>query len=150
MRTAIAALALGVVVLWGTTAAQAQWSPGQPQLFTIEGIVAPDQATANKVGYDPLSIGFQGSDKQVWLGVLGARSLDGDSFQGREVVETLMPQSPNLLADGPKDLVAQLQGAPNGTRVVVQGMLIPATRNYMISSVKTLPAKAPAPAGLGN
>ena len=149
MRTAIAALALGVVVLWGTTA-QAQWSPGQPQLFTIEGIVAPDQATANKVGYDPLSIGFQGSDKQVWLGVLGARSLDGDSFQGREVVESLMPKSPNLLADGPKDLVAQLQGAPNGTRVVVQGMLIPASRNYMISSVKTLPAKAPAPAGLGN
>jgi len=149
MRTAIAALALGIVVLLGS-AAQAQFSPGQPQLFTIEGIVAPDQATAQKVGYDGLSIGFQGGGAQKWLGVVAARSLDGDSFQGKELVETLLPKSPNLLVDGPKDVVAKLQNAANGSRVVVQGMLIPATRNWMIDSVKTLPAGAPAPPGMGN
>jgi hypothetical protein len=29
-------------------------------------------------------------------------------------------------------------------------MLIPASRNWMIDSVKTLPARAPAPPGMGN
>ena len=149
MRTTLAALAFGVVVLLGS-AAQAQVSPGQPQLFTIEGIVAPDQATANKVGYDPISIGFQGGGTQVWLGVVAARSLDGDSFQGKEMIESLLPKSPNLLVDGPKELVSQLQSAPNGSRLVVQGMLVPASRIWMISSVKTLPAGAKPPVGMGN
>lgn len=149
MRTAIAAVALGMGILLGATA-QAQWSPGQPQLFTIEGIVAPDQATADKVGYDPISIGFQDGGAQKWLGVVAARSLDGDSFQGREVVESLMPKKPNLLVSGPKDVVATLKDAPNGARIVVRGMLVPASRNWMIDSVKTLPASAPPPAGMGD
>jgi hypothetical protein len=147
MRTAIAALTLGVVVLLGASV-QAQVSPGQPQLFTIEGIVAPDQPTANKIGYDPLEIGFLNGNATKWLGVVAARSLDGDSFQGKEMIESLLPKSPNVLVDGPKDLVAQLQNAPNGARIVVEGMLIPTSRNWMISMVKTLPPGAKAPAGM--
>ena len=151
MRSAISAVVVSAVVLLGSSA-KAQFSAGQPQLFTIEGILAPDQPTANKVGYDPLSIGFQGSNAGTtrWLGVVAARSLDGDSFQGKELVETLLPKSPNVLVDGPKDVVAKLLGAPNGSKIVMQGMLIPASRNWMLDSVKLLPASAPPPAGMGN
>ena len=151
MRSAISTVILSAVVLLGSNV-RAQVSPGQPQLFTIEGILAPDQPTANKIGYDPLSIGFQGSNAGTtrWLGVVAARSLDGDSFQGKEMVETLLPKSPNVLVDGPKEIVSKLLAAPNGSKLVMQGMLIPESRIWMLSSVKLLSANAPAPPGMGN
>jgi hypothetical protein len=141
LRSVVRSIA-SILVLGLVAPAHGQVSPGQPQLFTIEGIVAPDQATADKVGYDPVSIGFEGGSGLRWLGVVAARSLQGDSFQGKEMIETLLPNSPNLLVTGPSEVVSKLQKAPNGSRVVAQGMLIPATRNWMLEKVDILPAPA--------
>ena len=123
---------------------RAQVSVGQPQLFTIEAILAPDRATADKVGYDPLSIGFQGGTPGDvrWIGVVAARSLQGDSFQGKQVVENLLAKTPNLLADGPAEIVSRLRAAPNGGRIVLQGILSPPTRIYMLDKVDVLAAPA--------
>lgn len=134
---------IGVVAALGIVpVARAQMSVGQPQLFTIEAIAAPDQAAAAKVGYDPLSVGFaDGPRGEVrWIGVVAARSLDGDAFQGKQVVENLLPNSPNLLVAGPAPLVAKLRAVPNGSRVVLQGILNPPTRNYLLDKVEILKA----------
>ena len=114
----------------------------KPQLFTIEAVVTADQATAEKVGYDSLSVAFPGGGKRRWLGVVGARSLGGDAFQGKETVEGLQLKDPNLLASGPSELVAKLQDAPDGSRVVVQGILEPPTRNYMLGKVDVVGTSA--------
>jgi hypothetical protein len=141
MRSAIRSLGL-VVMLCLPVVARGQMSVGQPQLFTIEAILAPDQATADKVGYDPLSIGFQGaSDAGVrWIGVVAARSLDGDSFQGKQVVENLLGNSPNLLVDSSAEIISKLRAAKNGSRIVLQGILSPPTRIYMLDKVEVLAA----------
>ncbi|HWP65079.1 MAG TPA: hypothetical protein VNO26_04090 [Candidatus Limnocylindria bacterium] len=141
MRSAIAAVLLATVVLARGDAA-AQVSAGQPQLLTIEGILAPDQAAADKVGYDPLSLGFKGGESRRWLGVVAARSLQGDAFRGKEMIEHLLPNQPNLLVSGDAELVAKLQNAPDGSRVVVQGILVPQSRNWMIDKVDVVPAPA--------
>ena len=134
-RSIAAVLLLGLVAT-----AHGQVSPGQPQLFTVEGILAPDQATADKVGYDPVSIGFEGGTGIRWLGVVAARSLQGDSFQGHEMVDSLLPNKPTFLAMGPPEIVSKLGKAPNGSRVVIQGTLTPLTRNWMLDKVDILPA----------
>jgi hypothetical protein len=143
MRSAIGSIGL-TVLLCLPAVARGQVSAGQPQLFTIEAILAPDQAAADKVGYDPLSIGFSGgaAGDVRWIGVVAARSLQGDSFQGRQVVESLLPKSPNLLASGPAEILSKLRAAPNGSRVVLQGILSPSTRNYMLDKVDVLAAPA--------
>jgi hypothetical protein len=142
MRSAIRSIALLMLCL--PAVSRAQVSVGQPQLFTIEAILAPDQATADKVGYDPLSIGFQGGSAGDvrWIGVVAARSLQGDSFQGKTVVEGLLPKTPNLLVDGPAEIVSKLRAAQNGSRVVLQGILSPPTRIYMLDKVDVLAAPA--------
>jgi hypothetical protein len=136
-RSIAAAVVLGLV---GT--AHGQVSPGQPQLFTVEGILAPDQATADKVGYDPVSIGFEGGRTTRWLGVVGARSLQGDSFQGHEMIDSLLPNKPTFLVSGPSEIVSKLGKAPDGSRIVVHGMLTPLTRNWVLDKVDVLPPPA--------
>jgi len=135
LRSIAVATVLGLVA-----AAHGQVSPGQPQLFTVAGILAPDQAAADKVGYDPVSIGFPGGGTIRWLGVVGAHSLQGDSFQGHEMIESLLPNKPTFLAAGPAEIVSKLEKAPSGSRVVVQGMLTPLTRNWVLDKVDVLPA----------
>jgi hypothetical protein len=134
-RSIAAAVVLGLVAT-----AHGQISPGQPQLFTVEGILAPDQATADKVGYDPVSIGFEGGGTTRWLGVVGARSLQGDSFQGHEMIDSLLPNKPTFLVTGPSEVVSKLGKAPDGSRIVAQGMLTPLTRNWVLDKVDILPA----------
>jgi hypothetical protein len=144
VRSAIGSIGLAVLLCLPAVA-RGQVSAGQPQLFTIEAVLAPDQAAADKVGYDPLSIGFAdgaaGGDVR-WIGVVAARSLQGDSFQGRQVVESLLPRKPSLLASGPPEILSKLRAAPSGSRVVLQGILSPSTRNYMLSKVDVLAAPA--------
>ena len=136
-RSIAAAVLLGLVAT-----AHGQVSPGQPQLFTVEGILAPDQATADRVGYDPVSIGFEGGTGLRWMGVVAARSLQGDSFQGKEMIDSLLPNKPTFLVMGPSEIVSRLGKAPDGSRVVLQGMLTPLSRNWMLDKVDVLPAPA--------
>ncbi|MGH7894795.1 MAG: hypothetical protein ACREQL_09010 [Candidatus Binatia bacterium] len=145
MLRAIAIGSIGLVVaLCRPGVAPGQVSAGQPQVFTIEAILAPDMATADKVGYDPLSAGFVGgkSDEVRWLGILSARSINGDSFQGRQIVESLQGNQPNLLVSGKDDLLSKFRGAAMGSQVVLQGMLIPQSRNYMLDKVDVRPPAA--------
>jgi hypothetical protein len=136
LRSLVLLIALAVPAVARAQAGMEDLS--KPQLFTIEGVLAPDQAAADKVGYDPLSIGFQGGGgaAQRWIGVVGARALGGDSFRGKQVIEALLPKSPNLLVAGPAEIVSKLQTAPNGSRVLIQGILEPPTRNYMLDKVE--------------
>ena len=48
------------------------------------------------------------------------------------------------MADGPAGIVSKLQAAQNGSRIVLQGILDPATRNYMLDKVDTVLAAPPA------
>ena len=141
MRSVLRSIAF-LTALGLTAVAHGQVSPGQPQLFTVEGILAPDQTSADKAGYDPVSIGFEGGTGVRWLGVVAARSLQGDSFQGHEMVDSLLPNKPTFLVTGPDEIVSRLGKAPNGSRVIVQGILTPMTRNWMLDKVEVLPGPA--------
>ena len=77
-----------------------------------------------------------------WIGVVSARSLQGDSYRGKLVIENLLPKDPNLLVSGPSEIVTKLQKAPNGSPVTLQGILNPPTRNYMLDKVEVGPAPA--------
>jgi hypothetical protein len=58
------------------------------------------------------------------------------------VVENLLPKTPNLLVSGPAEIVSKLRAATNGSRIVLQGILNPPTRNYMLDKVDVLAAPA--------
>jgi hypothetical protein len=136
MRTRLASLAIATLVGAGLAAAQPR--DVQTQIFRIEGTLAASQDEAQKAGFAALSVGFlQPKNAPTrWLGVVSARSREGDAFLGRQTVEQLAPYSPNLLVSGPSELIAKLRELPAGTRVAVTGMLDPHSRNYLVSSLQ--------------
>jgi hypothetical protein len=119
---------------------------GQPfdmgtEPYTLEGIVAKDQANAQAIGWFALSIGIVGSDADPdrWIGATAFKTWNDDPFVGRQVLRNLMPADPNMLFAGPSSLVKQFTSAPVGSRVVIRGMLNKASRNFMLTGVKVLP-----------
>ncbi len=111
--------------------------------YTLEGIVAKDQASAQAIGWFPVSVGIVGSEKDPdrWIGATAFKTWNDDPFVGRQVLRNLMPADPTLLFAGPGALVSQFTGAPVGSRVVVRGILNTTSRNFMLTGVKVLPPK---------
>jgi hypothetical protein len=122
----------------------AQPVPVATEPYTLEGIVAKDQAGAREAGWIPISVGYVGDDKTPvrWIGVTAFRTWNDDPFVGREDLRRILPSQPTLLVTGPPELVKQLKEAPDGGRLVARGMLNKGSRNFMLSGVKVAPAGA--------
>src|SRR4029453_12417638 len=97
-------LAAALVALPVTLLAQPVDMGTEP--YTLEGIVAKDQANAQAIGWFPLSIGIVGSeaDPERWIGATAFKTWNDDPFVGRQVLRNLMPADPNMLFAGPSSL----------------------------------------------
>jgi hypothetical protein len=142
MRTRARLLLLAALVALPTTRLWAQPAPGGTLPYTLEGVVAKNQAGAQEAGWFGISAGFVGDDKtpERWIGVTSFLDWNGDPFLGRQVLRGLMPSDPTLLFDGPPPLLKQLKTAPAGSKVLVRGMLNSPSRNFMVSGVTVTPA----------
>ena len=138
---------LGLLTLLGglvlPVAAHAQFQTNDSaRVLTIHGTVAADEKAAQKIGYDAVSIGFTGAPANAltWVGVVAAIAFDGDAFEGRNILATLDGYTPNLLASGKADLIAKIRNAASGSRLVINGILDPSSRNFLVASVRVVPA----------
>jgi hypothetical protein len=142
MRNRARLLLLAVLVALPTTRLWAQPAPGGTLPYTLEGVVAKNQAGAQEAGWFGISVGFVGDDKtpERWIGVTSFLDWNGDPFLGRQVLRALMPNDPTLLFDGPPALLKQLKSAPAGSKVTARGMLNGGSRNFMVSGLTVTPA----------
>jgi len=136
-----------VAILGLPIALRAQTFTGGTKPYVLQGKVAKDLSTAQQTGWFPVSIGVvDHPDTPVrWVGVSSFMPWDEDPFEGREVMRRLLPDQPTLLVSGPPALLTQLQNAPVGNKVVLRGMLVPESRNFMLSGVQVLPASTKMP-----
>ena len=111
-------------------------------VVSIKGILAPDEKTANDVGWGGISLGFTGSDssKTRWLGVVHATTFGGDSFDAKTAVFAAH-YNPTLIVAGPPELAKKLLAVPDGSRVHLEGAILVGTRNIMLDLVEQLPGK---------
>jgi hypothetical protein len=140
MRTCALLLLMATLVAVPTTLLGQDFPTGT-EPYTLEGIVAKDQAGAEEAGWFPISVGIVGDDKAGtrWVGLTAFKTWNDDPFVGRQVIRNLMPADPTLLFVGPPGLVKQFTSAPPGSRVVARGMLNRASRNFMLSGIKVMP-----------
>ncbi len=123
-------------------ALRAQTFTGGTKPYVLQGKLAKDQSAAQQSGWFPVSIGIADHpDTPVrWVGLSSFMPWDDDPFEGREVMRRLLPDQPTLLVSGPPGLLSQLKNAPVGNKVVLRGMLVPESRNFMLSGVQVMPA----------
>jgi hypothetical protein len=135
MAIRAASLLLAIAALWPRAAA-AQPIPLGTEIYTLEGIVAKDQADGREVGWFAISVGVVGDAAPArWIGLTAFLDWRQDPFAGRETIRRLLPADPTLLVAGPRDLVTRLQTAPPGSRLAARGMLNFGSRIYMLSAV---------------
>ena len=122
----------------------AQTFTGGTKPYVLQGKLAKDQSGAQQSGWFPVSLGIMGQPNTPvrWVGVTAFIPWDEDPFEGRQVMRRLLPDQPTLLVSGPPGLLTQLQKAPAGNKVVLRGMLVPESRNFLLSGVQVLPASA--------
>jgi hypothetical protein len=142
MRTrALAFLAFAGLTLPALALAQAPDLTGTT-LVTMKGTLAPDEKTANDVGWGGISFGFTGdaASKTRWFGVVHASVFGGDTFDAKSAVFRAH-YNPTLIVAGPPALAQQLLALPDGTRVQIEGAVMLGSRNILLDLVKALPAK---------
>jgi hypothetical protein len=146
MRRSAGVLVL-VSILGVPVSVSAQTFPGGTKPYVLQGKLAKDQSGAQQSGWFGVSIGTLGQpDTPVrWVGVTAFNTWDDDPFEGRQVMRQLMPDQPTLLVTGPPELLSKFQQAPVGNKVVLRGMLVPESRNFMLSGVQVVPASAKMP-----
>jgi hypothetical protein len=137
---AVALLVLIGLALPAPAPAQAPEDMTGTVLVTIKGILAPDEKTANDVGWGGISLGFTGDNVNTtrWLGVVHASTFGGDSFAAKTAVFK-SHYTPSLFIVGPPGLVKQLLAIPNGSRVHLEGAIELGSRNMMLDLVRPLP-----------
>jgi hypothetical protein len=113
----------------------------QTQLLGLTGRVAADEKSAGQQGATAVSL-TAGSDKIVWIGVVKAEARNGDSFQGRTLLSATEGYTPRMTALGKPALLAKIEGAPVGSRIVVQGLF-----NRGLRSAAGRPAWRDSPSG---
>lgn len=111
-------------------------------LVSMKGTLAPDEKTADDVGWGGISLGFTGDNagKTRWFGVVHATAFGGDTFDAKTAVFKAH-YNPTLYVVGPPELVKQLLALPDGTRVQLEGAVELGSRNIMLDLVKPLPGK---------
>ena len=142
MRTCARLLLVATLVASPTMILAQDFSTGTDP-YTLEGIVAKDQANAQDIGWFGISVGIVGDEKapERWIGLTAFKTWDDDPFVGRQVIRNLMPSDPTMLFTGPSSLVKQFTSAPAGSRIVARGMLNTQSRNFMLSGIKVTQPK---------
>jgi hypothetical protein len=146
-RALILLAIVGLPIAGLPIALRAQTFTGGTKPYVLQGKLAKDQSAAQQSGWFPVSIGVVGHpDTPVrWIGLASFMPWDDDPFEGREVMRRLLPDQPTLLVDGPPALLSQLKNAPVGNKVVLRGMLVPESRNFMLSGVQVMSASTKTP-----
>jgi hypothetical protein len=140
MRTYLGLIALGVaLVVPASLRAQDQLVQS---VLKIHGVVAADEASAEKIGYDAISVNFVKTPaKQVkWIGVVQCTNEVGDPFTGKNILDQIVGPQPTMLIDGTPDQVKVLADAPVGAKVTFQGQFVQDSRNLLLSSAAIVPA----------
>ena len=147
MRARTIAPVLALALLCVTGSAWAQTFTGGTKPYVLQGKITADQASAQQSGWFGISVGTVGQpDTPVrWIGVSAFIPWDDDPFEGRQVLRRLMPDQPTLLVTGPSEMLSKLKDAPVGNKVVLRGMLVPESRNFMLSAVQILAPTATMP-----
>jgi hypothetical protein len=112
-------------------------------VISMRGTLAPDESTANNMGWGGISFGFTGDNagKTRWFGVVHATTLGGNSFDAKSAVFRAH-YNPTLIVAGPPALAKQLLALPDGTRVQLEGVVeLGGSRNILLDLVKPLSAK---------
>jgi hypothetical protein len=105
-----------------------------PILLRLSGQFVDGREAARKRGLEGVTLGFGSSTR--WLGVLTARTFGGDrAVNGRDVLAAVRPLQPNLLVVGPPDLRAQLEQAPAGVPVEMEGAVATGPRTFLLRNV---------------
>jgi len=142
MRTCARLLLVATLVALPAIVLAQDFSTGTDP-YTLEGIVAKDQANAQDIGWFAISVGIVGNESapERWIGLTAFKTWDDDPFVGRQVIRNLMPSDPTMLFTGPSSLVKQFTSAPAGSRIVARGMLNTQSRNFMLSGIKVTQPK---------
>ncbi len=136
MRTCARLLLVATLVALPTTLL-AQDFEMATEPYTLEAVVAKDQASAQESGWFAISVGVVGDDQtKRWLGLTSFKNWDEDPFVGRQAIRNLMPADPTMLFTGPPALVKKFTAAPVGSQIVARGMLNRGSRNFMLSGVQ--------------
>ncbi len=112
----------------------------QPIILRLDGAFAPDRAAARTKGAEPMTVRI--GDVERWFGVTKARTLGDRVPLGRDVIEALRPNHPNLVAVGSATLVGRLAGAGDGVPIEVEGLVSQGGRQYLLRHV-VVPAPPP-------
>lgn len=141
IRALAASLVLAALLVPSLSRAQRSNLTGTT-LVSIKGTFAPDEKTADDVGWGGISLGFTGNNVGTtrWLGVVHATAFGGDSFDAKTAVFQAH-NTPSLTVVGPPELVKQLLAIPNGSRVQLEGAVELGSRNFMLDLVRALPGK---------
>lgn len=144
-RTFVRLLALAMLCVAAPAWTQTFTTGTKP--YVLQGKLAADQAGAQQSGWFAVSLGTVGQpDTPVrWVGVSAFNTWDDDPFVGRQVLRRLLPDQPTLLLSGPSEMLAKVRDAPAGNKLVLRGMLVPESRNFMLSAVQILPPDAKMP-----
>jgi hypothetical protein len=147
MRARTFARALLLAMLGLAVPAWTQTFTGGTKPYVLQGKLAADQASAQDSGWLAVSLGTVGQpDTPVrWVGLSAFNTWDDDPFEGRQVLRRLLPDQPTLLMTGPSEMLAKVQKAAAGDKIVLRGVLVPESRNFMLSAVQILPPDAKMP-----
>jgi hypothetical protein len=113
----------------------------QTVLLSISGHVAADRDAANQRGATAVSMSGTGSDKLIWVGVVKAESWNADSFEGWNLISLVKGYTPGIIVVGKPALVAKVQGAQVGSRIVIQGLFDRGARTLLLGMVEVTPGR---------
>ncbi len=115
-------------------------------VWGMKGTLVANKQAANDTGWTGVSLGFTGqNDNKVrWMGAVHASIFGGDTFDAWSYVNKVSHYEPTFLVVGPPDLAKKLMALPDGSRVALEGVLDPRSRNLLLDAVKPLPAPAAA------
>jgi hypothetical protein len=140
-------LALPLVALVVVAGARAGTAPvpggpfpnlGPPLLLRLEGVLQPTREAARAAGFDIASFDLAGEARgpRRYLGVTLARTVGGDHpLDGKDVLALVAPFDPSFLIVGPDRLVARLRDTPPGTRILIEGLVAPGSRTFLLRRV---------------
>jgi len=115
-------------------------------VWSMKGTLVANKEKANDAGWTGVSLGFTGqNDNKVrWMGAVHASIFGGDTFDAWSYINKVSHYDPTFLVVGPPDLAKKLMALPDGSRVHLEGVLDPRSRNLLLDAVKPLPASAAA------
>lgn len=110
-------------------------------ILHLEGTMAPDRATAAKLGFQAVSFGVKGQDPvlRLWLGVDKAYPLGDYPVLGKDILENVRMYDPNFFVVGSRELVRRFLDLQPGSRVVLEALVDRGLRTFLLRHVDVAP-----------